>query len=347
MATTLIDVPIRLKEHMDEMMPAGTSTKVLRAPPDPDTEHRWRRFLASAQWPSHHLAPEYFLEPKVRGKHPFAVLAERGTEIVGCLTGWHDGPVVVSGKQTHPQLLLGDVPARDEVEAALAHALLVEAAQSSCVVVHSWDESDRFREAGFQIRPCDSTYMLDLALDEETLFRQLDGKRRHGIRYALRHGIDAHEAGPDDLPRFYEVLQATHRRLELDAPLPIHDLLVPDTNRKLFVAYDRGSCIGGTILRLQAGGLAEYSENASLPEFWPSHPNDLLLWQAIVWARRAGCAAFNLAGHNLFKKEFGGTLRPVFRFRLDKSFLRLRDRREWLETSARRFYRAVKEGVFE
>jgi hypothetical protein len=315
---------------------------VVRSYPDRDTEQRWRQFLASVSWASHHASPEYFLEPKVRDKRPFAVLAECDDRIVGCVTGRHEEAEVVCGQPTHPQLLGLDRPDRDAVDAALARALLEEAHQSSSVVVYSWTQSSAFAEARFRVRQCNATYVLDLSVDEDTLSRQLDGKRRNGIHAALRRGLEVREAGADDLPRFYEVLQATHRRLGLSSPLPMHDLLVPARNRKLFVAYHGGRCVAGTILRFHQGGLAEYSENASLPEFWQLRPNDLLLWRGILWAKRAGCRALNFAGYNAFKKEFGGRLHPVFQLRLDNSFLRLRDQRESLELSARRLYRIVR-----
>lgn len=316
--------------------------RVVRSYPDPATEQRWRQFLASARWASHHVSPEYFLEPKVREKRPFALLAERGNLIVGCVTGRHEDSEVVSGQPAHPQLLVLDLPEREAVESELARALLAEGEQSSGVVVYGWTESRAFAEAQYRVRQCNATYVLDLSLDEDTLSRQLDGKRRNGVLCAVRRGLEVRETGTDDIPRFYEVLQATHQRLGLLPPLPMDDLLVPETNRKLFVAYHEGRCVAGTILRYQHRGLAEYSENASLPEFWRLRPNDLLLWRGIIWAKRVGCRALNFAGHNTFKKEFGGRLHPVFLFRLDKTFLRLRDQREWLELLAGRLYRTVR-----
>lgn len=320
-------------------------TRVVRSYPDPETANRWRRFLASTRQASHLVSPEYFLDPRVRGKRPFALLAEKRKDIVACLTGWHEGSEVLSGMPTHPQLLIQDIPHRSWVERALILALLDEATRSSFVTVYSWRESRAFEDFRFRSHQCNSTYVLDLAFDHDALFQKLDTKRRNGVRTALKRGLQVREAGCDDVPKFHEVLKATHERLQLGPPLPVRDVLTPETNRKLFVAYYGGRCVAGTILRYQIEGLAEYSENASLPEFWEFRPNDLLLWEGIKWAKNVGCTALNFGGHELFKKEFGGTLYPVFRSSLDKSLFGLRDRRERLEMFARRVYRTTKAGI--
>jgi hypothetical protein len=240
--------------------------------------------------------------------------------------------------QTHPQLLIVDTPYRHLVERAILGALLTEAQGSSYVVVYSWSELQTFRKARFWSRPCNSTYVVDLSADEETLFKNLDGKRRNGIRLALKRGLEVREANRDDVSHFYKVLEATHERLGIESPLPFGDILTPETNRQLLVAYHGGQCVAGTIIRYHRGGQAEYSENASLPEFWRFRPNDLLLWESIKWSKSVECTAFNLAGHNVFKRQFGGLLYPIYQVSLDKSFLRWRHGRQRLRAFARRLY---------
>lgn len=318
---------------------------VIRNYPDSATEARWRTFLSSSRWASHFVSPEYFLDPKTKSRRPFAILVGDATEIVGCLTGWHEQSRTVSGLSTHPQLLLADGPQRHGVEKTLALSLLEEARQDSFVDVRSWHELTAFQELRFWSRKSNATYVIDLATDEDGLFRRLAGKRRTGIRNALKKGLEVKEATVEDVLHFYEVLKVTHVRLGLGPPLPMDDLLAPESNRKLFVAMYEGRCIAGTIIRFSRSGLAEYSENASLSDFWQVNPNELLLWTAIKWANSAGCTGFNLGGYNLFKKEFGGTLYPMIRLSKDQSFLSLRHKREKLDSLARQMFRSVRNGI--
>jgi hypothetical protein len=277
----------------------------------------------------------------VRDRRPFALLAERDGCVVGCLTGWHLGSKTVSGMLTHPQIVVLDVPDRDEVERALARALLQEARRSSFVSLYSWGELRSLEALGFR-RRCTATCVIDLSVTEDVLLRQLDTKKRRNIKTAVKHGVEIREASEADVDEFHDVLKATHQRLGLPAPLSPSELLTPRTNRRLFVARHAGRCIAGTIVRYRTGGLAEYSENASLPEHWSLRPNDLLLWHGVRWAKGIGCRWFNSGGDNAFKREFGGTPVPVYRLSIDKSWFRRHDGREWLESEARRLYRAIR-----
>lgn len=327
---------------ISERDPAPLTVKVIHGPVNGEALRRWRTFLQAAPWASHFVSPEYFLDPTIRGRRPFALLAEQPDAILGCLTGCHLGSETVSGMLTHPQLAILDVPSRPKIEVALARALLREAHRSSFVSLFSWTELTSLKELGFRGRRCSETFVIDLTVPEDALFRQLNAKRRNNIKAAVKRGVAIREAHPEDIDAFCRLLTATHQRHGLTVAVSRSDLLIPNTNRTLFVADHSGRCVAGTILRYHAGGLAEYSENASLPEHWSLRPNDLLLWHSITWAKSIGCRWFNFGGHDLFKKEFGGVLLPIYRLTFDNSWFRRRERREWLEAQARRLYRAVR-----
>ncbi len=315
------------------------TTRAVRRYPDGEIEKRWRLFLQHAPRATHWVSPEYFGEPKFKRKRPFAILVEQGSEIIACLTGWHEGSQVISGTQTNPQLVMLDTPHRYLLEKALVGALLEEAQGSPFIEVYSWSALEAFQDSKFWCHQCNATYVVDLSLSEETLFQNLDTRKRNGIRNALKRGLTTREASSEDIPEFYEVLTATHKRLGIASPLPSDEFLTPPTNRKLFIACHQGRCIAGTTVRYCRSGLAEYSENASLPEFWHLRPNVLLLWENIKWAKSLGCSGFNFGGQNSLKKEFGGALFPIFRASLDKTFLRRQQMMERFELGARRLYR--------
>jgi CelD/BcsL family acetyltransferase involved in cellulose biosynthesis len=93
----------------------------------------------------------------------------------------------------------------------------------------------------------------------------------------------------------------------------------------------------------------EYSNNSSLDEFLPLKPNDRLLWNAIEWACREGFPRFSLGGAHRFLREFGGTITPVYRYRLDRTRLRRHDLREnltdWGRAKLRQMPRPVEKAV--
>lgn len=324
---------------------SGITTRIIHAFPDPLTERAWRCLLSSSAWASHYVAPEYFLDPKIKERRPFAILAEREGRIEGCLTGWHEGSRIQSGYPTQPQWIVLDPVNRDLIERAIGQALLHESKKNKAnfIVVYGWAGSLSLADMGFWSRKCNSTYVIDLSLDEERLFRDLVKTKRGDIRRAVRHGLEHREAGPEDLTQFHEVMKATYRRRGIaDLPVSVDGILKPETNRRLFVVFYRGQIIAGTIVRYHRGGLAEYSENASLPEYWQFHPNDLLLWESIKYAKGVGCRLFNMAGHNVLKKGYGGSLYPIWRVSLDKTFLRRWHTQERLDGAVRHIYRRAK-----
>jgi len=89
-----------------------------------------------------------------------------------------------------------------------------------------------------------------------------------------------------------------------------------------------GQVVAGITLRFFPGGTVEYSSNSSLDAFLHLKPNDLLLWNAVEWACGEGFRRFSLGGAHRFLREFGGTVTPIYRYRLDRTFLRRHDLKE-------------------
>ncbi|MGH9470145.1 MAG: GNAT family N-acetyltransferase, partial [Terriglobia bacterium] len=112
-------------------------------------------------------------------------------------------------------------------------------------------------------------------------------------------------------------------------------------NRLLYLARQEGKIIAGTIIRWHPGGMVEYGRNNSLPEYLNLKPNDLLLWKAIEWACAEGVSVFSLGGAGNFHREFGGKLVPIYRYRLDRTFLRRYDRQEALAAAGSRALRRL------
>src|SRR5262245_53648501 len=72
--------------------------------PNATVERAWRECLTHAAFPAHYVSPELFHEPFFVGKRPFAVLAMEGAQVIGVLSGIHDGNQVVCGLSVRPQV---------------------------------------------------------------------------------------------------------------------------------------------------------------------------------------------------------------------------------------------------
>lgn len=314
---------------------------VLHAYPPPVLEFAWRDLLRRVPVPSHYTSPEYFLEPYLDGKRPFAVLAMRGRTVAGVLTGFHEGSAVTCGLPTRPQIQLDPAANQAAVLSVLALGLEREAQGAHLVSVYSWEwlPLPMLLDLRYRSRTLTGNPVLDLTRGADALLRQCDGKRRNCIRYAMRHGVEVSPAEtPQDYRDFYRIYAEWCAVKNTQCySFETEDLAYRTTscNRRLFVARHEGKIIAGSVFRFVAGGLIEYSRNSSLPEYQSLKPNDLLVWRAIEWACEQGFPLLSMGGSHRFLREFGGSIIPIIRYRLDRTLLRRHDRREQVTDAAR------------
>jgi hypothetical protein len=326
-----------------------SSFLVLHNFPTSDLERKWRDCLARIEFPAHYNSPEFFLEPSWKGKLPFAILALHQGAVVGVLTGLNEEYQVTSGLQSRPQICV-DTPDPMAAMSSLTRGLLAEAGSAKLITVYSWSRvpMHAFESYGFRRRPFVGNVVLDLTKGPETLFKQMDKKRRSGIRSAIHNGIEIFQAvSPQDAAAFYRVY-LTWRETERKT---IEAELIPWTvfeqrfrqreGFRFFLARYSGKVIAGITLRFAPGGLVEYANNSSLDECLHLRPNDLLVWRAIEWACGQRFRRFSLGGAHRFLREFGGEVEPICRYRLDRTLLRQHDLREATLDVARASFRKL------
>ena len=173
--------------------------------------------------------------------------------------------------------------------------------------------------------------MLDLSPGPDALFKQIDKKRRNGIRYAMRQGIEVFEASTVDEVREYYKIHLEWSRTKGLQPYPFETLEGAwrcRKNRVLFLARVSGRIIAGSSFRFHPGGLVEYAENNSYFDVRGLKPNELLVWHAIEWACRNSFRWFSFGGAHRFLREFGGAHVPTYRYRWDRTILRRHDLHE-------------------
>jgi len=295
----------------------------------------WRDCLTRGELPSHYVTPEYLLESQFAVERPFAVLAVdcRGA-VTGVLTGLHQGHHLECGQISRPQICFDSGADLRATADALARGMLEEARAETVLSVYSWTLVDAFRHFGFRMRSTEGVVVLDLTQGPEAVFKQFDENRRRNIRAAINHGVEVFQASTrEDFAAAYQVylawLQTPRKKIVWNKMsfAMFERMLRLSANRRLFLARHSGKVIAGVSLRLFPRGLLEFAANWSLDEFMKLRPNDLLHWRAIEWACREGFPRYSLGGAHPFLRRFGGTVAPVYRYRLDRTWLRRHDLR--------------------
>jgi hypothetical protein len=333
--------------------------KILREFPSPDLEKAWRDYLSRAEFPAHYDAPEYFLEPLWGNKPRFAVLAienerdnDRDNEkVTGVLTGLHADKHVMCGLPSRPQISVDPMGDAAAILDTLAQGLLAEASSAELISVYTWSylKLPPFSACGFQCRELQGNVVLDLTLGPDALFKQFAKDRRRNIRFAEKNGVEISEVTTaQDIADSYAVYSAwreTQRKI-------IHK------RKASFEVFEKAASLRGNRLRLLArvagkpnainsirffpGGLFESAGNSSLDEFIHLKPNDLLQWRGIEWACRHGLRRHSLGGSHQFLLRFGGTVIPILRYRLDRTWLHRHDLRDTVKGIGRRVVRTFR-----
>jgi len=311
---------------------------ILHEYPSESLERAWRASLPLLERPAHYSSPEFFLEPSWAGKKPFAILALSNGAVVGVLPAMHEGTKVSSRRYVSLARNADATAASD----ALARGLLVEARTAKLVTVDSWVPLECFHGYGFQRRSQQGIIVLDLNQGAKTLFKQLNTRRRNGIRRALLRNVSVFQpTSEQDVHAFYAVYSAWHGtkrkrihgdKLSIDTFL---DRFRSNDNFQMFLAGVSGKIVAGITLRFSPGGLVEAANNSSLDSFLSHKPNDLLFWNAIEWACQKGFTRFSLGGSHRFLRQFGGQLYPVYRYQLDQTRLHYFDVRQALVDGAK------------
>src|SRR5215475_8540008 len=327
---------------------------ILHDYPSPEVDKLWREFLNRVDCPSHYDAPEYFLEPYWIGKRPFAVLAiDNSGRVIGVLTGLHLRGRVVCGLPARPQIRTDDTSSAILASDRLAEGLLQEAGREKLIAVFAWSglSLPGFQRRGFLCREFAGDIVLDLRMGTDNLFKQLHESRRRNIRNAIRNGVEVSEATtPEDTAAYWRVYSAWRRtarkvirhdhsfaRIER-----VHSLRA---NHRRFLARYNGQVIAATGIRFLKGGLVEYANNCSLNEFMHLRPNDLLMWRTVQWACEQGFPKYSMGGADSFHRRSGGTVVPVCRYRLDRTFLHRHDFKESIRARARLFLEKAPAGM--
>jgi hypothetical protein len=321
-----------------------SSTQILhRYPDDTHVIDRWREFLTRADFAAHYVSPEYFREPFFHDKKPFVILAWQGDRVVAVLSGTHEGPQLTCGLKSRPQLCLDRTADLAEVSDALVRGLLNEAGSDKVITLYSWIPLNTLSKYGYRCKQEEGVVMLDLTKGPDELFKQFAQTRRTDIRNAIKRGMEVVIAGTHDEFRAYYTLYTDwcQRKKIEPSSFEVMEEALSLPNRRLFLVRYEGNVIAATIIRLYPGTMIEYAANSSLDAYLKLRPNDLLQWRIVEWACREGYKRYNLGGSHLFVRRMGGSIVPVYRYRVDRTLLHRYDIKEALAQSGRSMFNAL------
>lgn len=174
------------------------------------------------------------------------------------------------------------------------------------------------------------TYLVDLSLSEDELFRNLHSKHRNVIRKAQSDGIVV-EHGPDKAIDAINLMQETFSRQNKVSGLglsmikqmePLGDMV------DYWIAKDtEGGLQGSAIFFWNKGGSCYYMHGGSTAHTKPGAMN-LLMWEAMKCMKERGVKTFDFVGARLttepgsklegiqrFKSRFGAEMKVGYMFR--------------------------------
>lgn len=148
-------------------------------------------------------------------------------------------------------------------------------------------------------QPC-ATLILDLSPDTNTILKSLRKKTRQYINSSLSAGVVVREGEQKDLPAFFNLLRHTGQREHF--PTHPHSYyeqewktFAPRQEYVLFLAYFQDQLIAARTVH-RFGKHASEFHAGSIDAFSHLHPNYLLTWTAITWAKTAGCQSYDMWG---------------------------------------------------
>ena len=177
---------------------------------------------------------------------------------------------------------------------------------------------------GSKCKPHYFNYHLSLSPPLDNIFRSFH-------KNCIQRAIKAAEKGEvetrvstslSDLKAFYRLHTQTRRRQGVPVqPFRLFrnlwSALVPRDMLRLFLAYHRGKCVAAIVV-LRCGKRAYYKYGASDKASMPLKANQLIMWEAIRWAKQAGCDCFDFGrtsssneGLSQYKSRWGTERLPL------------------------------------
>jgi lipid II:glycine glycyltransferase (peptidoglycan interpeptide bridge formation enzyme) len=188
---------------------------------------------------------------------------------------------------------------------------------ASYLEIKGWQHGIPPAQLSLVARHFHTSYILDLSPDTETLLKGFHDSIRRGIRQAEKRGVTARiSQSKEDLERFYELNVATRKKLGV-LPQPhtffeaIFHHVISQGSGFLVMAEWETKIIAGALFITYKDNI-HYKSNASDENYLQKRPNNLVIWEAILYAHAHGYSHFDFGrcspeeeGLRTFKARWG------------------------------------------
>jgi lipid II:glycine glycyltransferase (peptidoglycan interpeptide bridge formation enzyme) len=144
------------------------------------------------------------------------------------------------------------------------------------------------------------TVRVDLGPPPARLLAATRRSVRSNIRKAVRKGVTVRAGGPGEMAEFWRIIEATSRRQGF-TPYPrayyerMREAFAPGGHARLLLAEHRGR-VHATSLLIGYGDSAIFKMGGWDGQPGAVHPNELLHWSGMLWAREQGYRFYDLEG---------------------------------------------------
>lgn len=167
------------------------------------------------------------------------------------------------------------------------------------------------------MKDINATVIIDLALSEKNLLKNLHKHARWGIKKAINNNLAIKEATSDqEWNEFYNLFVNVVKEGGSDIQ-PIS--YIKDKTNTLLICLKEGKIIGGAAIffdPIYNINIPRLFKIASDKNYLHLQPNNFLYWQCILWAKKQGYKEFDLGGWqinarghlegiNKFKEKWG------------------------------------------
>ncbi len=288
----------------------------------------WSRFVESDQSATvFHTAGWQRVIARSYGYQFCGLMALDGKEnVVGVLPAFRISSVLTGRRLVSSPFsyICGPLGENDNVRSALLRALVAEAQSSGASYLELKSLSNLpALESLIESRHY-TTFHVDLAADEETILANTHKSQiQRGIKKAQKEGVEiAVHNDEQGISEFHRLNLTTCRAHGIPAqPKKFHTQVLTELGNsgqaEYLLARYQGKAIAGIVV-FTHGDTAIYMYGASDPDYLQQRPNHLLLWEAIVAAKRRGLRTFDLGrvspdntGLREFKERWGAKALPL------------------------------------
>ena len=200
------------------------------------------------------------------------------------------GPVAVSDDPALTTLVLDGID-RISREGRIRYLVVQPPAERAAIIPSLTRRGFRLGFPDIEPNPS-ATVVVDLRKSPDELLAAMKDKTRYNIRLAQRKGVTVRQGSEADLERCHELLAATGERQGF--PIPSRDyflnmwrLLHPRGHLRMFLAEYEGEAIA-SLLAIPFGDTVTFKFGGWSGQHGNRHPNELMHWVAMQWARDAG-----------------------------------------------------------